>query len=109
LFIQICVCFESSRCFERFYRDFKQLLTHKMHVANQGMKQNIWTSGSRQGTGKLRWCGTDKPLNVFWPWSQSLANYNKAEYFLSMQHAASGYIGVLRYAANEFVGLCEQN
>jgi hypothetical protein len=40
------------------------------------MKQNIWTSGSRQGTGKLRWCGTDKPLNVFWPWSQSLANYN---------------------------------
>jgi hypothetical protein len=73
------------------------------------MYQNIWTSGSRQGTGKLRWCSTDKPLNIFWPWMKSFASYTNAENYLSMQYADSGYIGALNEAAPTYVGVCEQN
>jgi hypothetical protein len=80
-----------------------------LNLEKKGMKQAIWSSGTRHGTGKLRWCSTDKPMNVFWNWSKTYEKYTIVQNFLALKYDPIAYIGVLYDTDVGVMGLCEQN
>jgi hypothetical protein len=82
---------------------------HSFLLADANFTEPIWTSGTRLGTGKLRWCGTDKPLNVFWNWTMNFDNYDTSDNFLAFKYRLKGYTGEIVVDTKVYTALCEQN